>query len=134
MGVDFDNLLHKDENKNLYTTDELLNEEDVDMFSMMSDSASKELNKSVERVTMENIQKEDVDEAEDEEEVIEEKKEEKKKSRRKKRSSTDVDDFLVSLSLDLINSLEEDNYVVHGFTEQQMMFVLQFIEGRLKEN
>jgi hypothetical protein len=134
MGVDFDNLLHKDENKNLYTTEELLNEEDVDMFSMMSDSASKELNKSVERVTMENIQKEDIDEAEDEEEVIEEKKEEKKKSRRKKRSSTDVDDFLVSLSLDLINSLEEDSYVVHGFTEQQMMFVLQFIEGCLKEN
>lgn len=133
MGVDFDSLLNKDENKNLYTTDELLNEEDVDMFSMMSDSASKELNKSVERVTMENIQKEDVDEAEDDE-VIEEKKEEKKKSRRKKRGSADVDDFLVSLSLDLINSLEEDNYVVHGFTEQQMMFVLQFIEGRLKEN
>lgn len=133
MGVDFDSLLNKDENKNLYTTDELLNEEDIDMFSMMSDSASKELNKSVERVTMENIQKEDVDEAEDDE-VIEEKKEEKKKSRRKKRGSTDVDDFLVSLSLDLINSLEEDNYVVHGFTEQQMMFVLQFIEGRLKEN
>ena len=133
MGVDFDNLLYKDENKNLYTTEELLNEEDVDMFSMMSDSASKELNKSVERVTMENIQKEDVDEAEDDE-AVEEKKEEKKKSRRKKRGSTDVDDFLVSLSLDLINSLEEDNYVVHGFTEQQMMFVLQFIEGRLKEN
>ena len=133
MGVDFDNLLHKDENKNLYTTEELLNEEDVDMFSMMSDSASKELNKSVERVTMENIQKEDVDEAEDDD-AVEEKKEEKKKSRRKKRGSTDVDDFLVSLSLDLINSLEEDNYVVHGFTEQQMMFVLQFIEGRLKEN
>lgn len=109
MGVDFNNLLHKDENKNLYTTDELLNEEDVDMFSMMSDSASKELNKTVERVTMENIQKEDINEAEDEEEVIEEKKEEKKKSR------------------------EEDNYAVHGFTEQQTMYVSRFMEDFLRE-
>lgn len=130
MGLNFDSF--KDEKKDLYTTEELLNEEDIDMFSMMSDNASKEFNKSIERVTMENIQKEDSDE--EDEEVVEEKKEEKKRSRRKKKASTDVDEFLVSLSLDLIHSLEEDNYVVHGFTEQQMMFVLQFIENRLKEN
>lgn len=119
-----------EDNKNLYTTDELLDEEDIDMFSMMSDSASKEFNKSVERVTMENIQKED----DSKEETVEDKKEEKKKRKRKKREVSDVDDFLLSLSLDLINSLEEDNYVVHGFTEQQMLFVLQYIESRLKEN
>jgi len=120
-----------EDNKDLYTTDELLDEEDIDMFSMMSDGASKEFNKSVERVTMENIQKEDDNK---EEETVEDKKEEKKKRKRKKREVSDVDDFLLSLSLDLINSLEEDNYVVHGFTEQQMLFVLQYIESRLKEN